>query len=386
MATGQDGCSRRRQAERFAFTERRLTAMARPERGAKYIYDAVEPALSVRLTPGNAVFVFSTWHQGDHRRLTIGKVGSIQLREAREIARGHRVDLARGVDVFARTTGHPATLQDAFQRHVSRPDMRDKTRRDYLSLWTRIPGRMKSRAIADINRDDLRKLHDAIGAEHQRTANKLAALLSVLFRRNGRMGDNPAAGIERFREAPRQRVLTIDELHRLRDALGEEHEPWRSFFTLAMLTGARRGALAGAQWDDIDLVAATWRIPAEWSKNRKVLTVALPTEAVGILRELETTRGASQWIFPSNSKLGHLTEPKRAWARICKRAGIQSAWIHDLRRTVGTAVASDGANAAAIAVVLGHLSAQSARSYLHLSAEVGREYLERAARKTTRAA
>jgi integrase len=388
MATGtkQD---RRRQPERFAFTERRLATLARPDGGAKYVYDAAEATLSVRLTPGNAVFVFSIWHGGDHRRRTIGKVGTIQLRQAREIARGLRVDLARGVNVFVRrhpADAEPVTLHDAFQQHVGRPDMRPSTRRDYVSLWTLVPARMKTRALAAIDAAEIKQLHADVGAKHQRTANKLASLLSVLCRRNGRVADNPASGIARFREAPRQRVLTLDELHRLRDALAHEHEPWRGFFLLALLTGSRRGALARMQWQDLDLDAGVWRVPAAWSKNGGVLTVSLVGEAVGILHGLHAARGASSWVFPSTSKAGHLTEPKKAWGRVCKRAGISGAVIHDLRRTVGTLVASDGANAATISAVLGHLSPQSARSYIHLSSEVGREFLERAARKTSRVA
>jgi integrase len=370
------------QPERFVFTERRLGQLEHQASGARYIYDATEPALGVRVTPTRAVYVFSVWHNGGHRRLTIAPVGQVQLREAREVVRRHRGDLARGIDVFTQPAEQPMTLQAAFQLHTSRPGMRPSTRRDYMSLWTRMPVRLKARAITDVRRAELAELHRAIGTRHRRTADKMLALISVLCREHGRRGDNPTAGICRHGGEPRQRVLTLDELRRLRGALAHEREPWRGFFLLAMLTGARRGALARVQWQDLDLDGGVWRVPAMWSKNRKVLTVTLVDEAVGILRGLYAARGASPFVFPSNSKVGHLTEPKKAWRRVCDRAGIAGAVIHDLRRTVGTMVASDGGNAAVIGAVLGHLSPQSAKSYLHLSSEVGREYLERAARKS----
>jgi integrase len=207
--------------------------------------------------------------------------------------------------------------------------------------------------------------------------------LSVLFSQHGRRHDNPVAGVRRFREEPRQRVLTIEELQRLRAALEAESEFWKAFFLVALLTGARKGAVQRMQWTDIDLDAAIWRVPAIWSKNRRVITIALPTEAVTVLRRLCDTRGASPWVFPANSKSGHLAEPKGAWARVLKRAGVTGAVIHDLRRTLGTAVAADGGNAAIIQAVLGHMSAQSAKSYLHLSAEVAREAIEKAARRSS---
>jgi len=375
------------QDQRIAFTESRLEKLAPPAKGAVYVYDTEEPGLCVRLTPGTASYVFYRWHNGRPGRITIGKVGKIKLREARQIAAGYRGDLARRVDVFAEARkakgALPAvTLADAFDALVQRADMRPSTRRDYESLWKHVPAGIKRQPVGEVGAAEIGRLHTAIGAKHARTANKLVALLSVLFTRNGRRHDNPAAETKRFREAPRQRVLTMDELRRLREALVAEPDPWRSFFMLAMLTGARRGALARMQWGDIDMQAATWRIPAEWSKNRRVITVALASEAVAILQKLDEIRGASPWVFPSRSAAGHLTEPQRAWRRVIKRAGIAGAVIHDLRRTLGTTVAAGGAGAAIISAVLGHVSMQSAKSYLHLSAEMARDAVERAARRT----
>jgi integrase len=124
----------------------------------------------------------------------------------------------------------------------------------------------------------------------------------------------------------------------------------------------------------------------EASKNHEVVPVALAGEAVELLRGMMRERGASPWVFPGGSRAGHVTNPTKAWDRICKRAVIEDATPHDLRRTLGTAVASDGANAATIAAVLGHRSQSSARAYIHLSAEVAREHIERAARRISRVA
>jgi integrase len=366
--------------------------MVRPVKGTNYVYDADEPGLCVRLTPNVATYVFYRWHNGAPGRITLAKVGKITLREARQISAGYRGDLARGIDVFAavranRAAPRPVTLTDAYALLVARPGMRPSTLRDYASLWKRVPARMKGRALGEIAPHDVVKLHNEIGAKHPRTANKIIALLSVLFTRNGRRHDNPATDVQRFAEEARQRILTLDELQGIRAALEGEQEPWRSFFLLAMLTGARRGALARMQWADLDLEGAVWRIPAVWSKNRRVLTTALATEAVTILRELRRVKGASDWVFPSKSDGSrHLTEPRKAWGRICKRATISDAHIHDLRRTLGTAVAADGNGAAIVSAVLGHVSQQSSKAYLHLSAEMARGAVEKAAARSRRPA
>ena len=375
--------------EKLALTELRLERLPRPAKGARYVYDRTEPGLAVRFTKGAVSFVFSKWHNGRPGRITIGKVGAVSLRDARAVAAGYRGDMARGIDVFARAqeasrAPRPTTLAEAYAAHVARPDMRPSTLRDYASLWRLVPARMRGRALTAIAQAELVTLHAKVGEEHPRTANKLIALISVLASQNGRRADNPASGIRRFREDPRQRVLTVEEMRRLRDALESERAPWRSFFTLLMLTGARRGALARMQWTDLDFGAAVWRIPAVWSKNRKVLTVPLTSEAVEILTQMHAVRGASPWVFPAQSKAGHVTEPLKAWRRVAKRAAVEGALPHDLRRTLGTTVAADGAGAAIISAVLGHISPQSAKSYVHLSAEMARGAVEKAAARIRR--
>ena len=375
---------------RITFTETRLATLSRPESGSAYVYDQEEAGLCVRLTASGSSYVFYRWHAGRPGRITIARVGEITLRQARAVSAGYRGDLARGIDVFAavraaKAAPCPITLADAYTAAMERPDMRLSTRRDYTSLWKLVPARMKSRSLAEVGPNELSKLHSTVGMKHRRTANKLVALLSVLFSRNGRRHDNPAAEVRRFAEEPRQRVLTLEELQRLRAALDVEHEPWRSFFLVGMLSGARRGALAQMRWGDVDLAAAVWRVPATSSKNRRTITVALATEVVLALRALLDTRGTSEWVFPSGSKAGHVTEPRGAWARICKRAGIDGARIHDLRRTLGTAVAADGNGAAIVSAVLGHMSQQSAKSYVHLSAEMARGAVEAAAQRMARA-
>jgi integrase len=359
--------------------------------GAVYVYDTSTKGLCVRLTPAKVMYVFYIWHAGRPQRLTLGEVGQVQLRQIRQIVAALLGDLAHGVDVFARAKHKkqaeaPLTLNAAFERHLARPDLRDSTRRDQESLWRRVPARLKARALTDVTTDDLSRLHSSIGARHKRTANKIVAIVSALMRRSGRLRDNPAEGIVRFREEPRQHVLTMGELQRLRDVLEETVEPWRSFFTLAMLTGARRGSLARMRWVDLDLDAAVWRLPATWSKNRKVLTVALPSEAVAILREMYRRRGLSPWVFPSWSASGHIADPKPAWVRVCRKAGVEGAVIHDLRRTIGTLVAADGAGAAVISAVLGHTDLRSAKSYIHLSAEMARDAVEGVAQRMRRRA
>jgi integrase len=76
---------------------------------------------------------------------------------------------------------------------------------------------------------------------------------------------------------------------------------------LAPLVFVRPGELRKAQWSEVDLEKAEWRIPAARMKMREQHLVPLPRQAVAILHELEplTNRSipskpdAPRYVFPS---------------------------------------------------------------------------------------
>lgn len=68
---------------------------------------------------------------------------------------------------------------------------------------------------------------------------------------------------------------------------------------LAPLVFVRPGELRKAEWSEIDLGAAQWRIPAARMKMREEHIVPLALQAVAILRELHALTGRGQYVFPS---------------------------------------------------------------------------------------
>jgi integrase len=60
----------------------------------------------------------------------------------------------------------------------------------------------------------------------------------------------------------------------------------------------RPGELRKAEWSEIDLEAAEWRIPAERMKMRTIHIVPLSVQAVVCLRELHPLTGTGHYVFP----------------------------------------------------------------------------------------
>ena len=69
-------------------------------------------------------------------------------------------------------------------------------------------------------------------------------------------------------------------------------------FRLMWLTLCRPSEAVEARWDEFDLDAAVWRIPAERMKKRNEHAMPLPTQAVEMLRALHGLTGRHVYLFP----------------------------------------------------------------------------------------
>lgn len=72
----------------------------------------------------------------------------------------------------------------------------------------------------------------------------------------------------------------------------------RCALKLASLVFVRPGELRQAEWHEVDLDAAEWRIPAERMKAGAPHIVPLSLQAVAILRELHPLTASGRYLFP----------------------------------------------------------------------------------------
>jgi integrase len=69
---------------------------------------------------------------------------------------------------------------------------------------------------------------------------------------------------------------------------------------LAPLVFVRPGELRHAEWSEIDLGNAEWRIPSEKMKMNAPHIVPLSKQAISLLEEIRQVTGRGQYVFPSN--------------------------------------------------------------------------------------
>jgi integrase len=111
---------------------------------------------------------------------------------------------------------------------------------------------------------------------------------------------------------------------------------------LLMLTFVRTTELRGAEWGEIDLAKAEWRVPADRMKMRRDHIVPLSRQAVAILKELQSINGKWKYVFPNPFKpIKHMSENAVLYALY--RMGYHSrATGHGFRHTASTVLNESG--------------------------------------------
>jgi len=124
---------------------------------------------------------------------------------------------------------------------------------------------------------------------------------------------------------------------------------------LLLCTAARRGEVAGMEWNEIDYVNQTWVIPADRTKNSRAHVIPLSETIMDILAKVKTVsrKPNSRFLFPGRRGeaatigRGHIRgdAPTRACARLCEvliaEYDIEKFSPHDLRRSCATYMARD---------------------------------------------
>jgi integrase len=176
----------------------------------------------------------------------------------------------------------------------------------FLSLLDRQLG---DRPISEIEPYELLsalKKHEATG--RLETTRRLLAFTGRVFRyaiATQRARYNPAADLRGALTAPKVKhhaaVLEPEALGGLLRAIeGYEGQPTTKLaLQLTPHVFVRPGELRHAEWSEIDLDHAVWRIPGPKAKMRREHAVPLSTQAIEILKQAELLCGGSRYVFPS---------------------------------------------------------------------------------------
>jgi integrase len=355
-------------------TDAKVRALEVPAAGNRVHYDGDVKGFGARITAGGArSFILNYRAGGRERRLTIGSFPDWSVAAAREQAKSLKRRIDVGQDPMAerhaeRTAPTVAAMAERYlKEHTGKLSPRSIVENQSLLRQLILPAMGKLRAET-VCRSDVEAFHRSVATKTR--ANRAHSLLRRMFNLAIAwewVATNPCIGVERNHEDKRERYLTPAELERLMGALAKcPNQPSANVIRLLLLTGARRGEVLSATWDQFDLGAGVWVKPAATTKQRRLHRVPLSAPARQLLAEMQAASDGGIALFPGRGGSEHQTDLKRFWASVCKAAKISGVRVHDLRHSYASYLASAGLSLPVIGALLGHSSPATTARYSHL--------------------
>lgn len=300
---------------------------------------------------------------GRTREMGLGPVdgpNAVSLAEAREKAAAHRVEIQKSIDPIdaareVRITLQPKTFQQVYEDVLGTLEAgwrNDKHKAQWRMTLDVYAKPLHAKSVASITTEDILEVLRPIWTAKAETASRLRGriekVLDAAKAQGYRSGENPA----RWRGH-------LDNLLSKRAKLQRGHHPampWAdmptfvgrlratpSMSSLALefliltasrsgeiLRSVRDGELMGARWEEVDLEAKVWTVPAARMKSGKEHRVPLSPRAVEILNELSKAK-QGDFIFPGQRGKTPLSE--MALELLLRRLDAKPYTVHGFRST-----------------------------------------------------
>ena len=343
--------------------------------GTEYIvWDSRVAGLGVRVRPsGHRSFVWHRHANGAAVRATVGSAALMTVEDAR-----------RECDRLSDSGNLPST--DDRRALSAVPLFREFAMNDWKAAagarWRASRRKQVERNLENqflpafgtlrldrIRRLDVERWFDAYSKTAPGGANLALQLLRQILNAAvdaGLIAANPADGVRRNPRPKLTRFLSTVEIVRLHRALDRlvDGRPSRclqaDIIRLLLLTGCRRGEIAGLKWSEVD--GDVLRLAETKTGSRTVWL----SEAARALIERQARTG-SRYVFPSpNDPARPCTRDVELWYLARKEAGIEDVRLHDLRHTVASQAVARGTALSTVAKMLGHADPTMTLRYAHV--------------------
>ncbi len=369
-----------RSERRKTLTAKGIAKVKAPAAGRAEILDTIVPQLTLRVTTmGHRSYAVRTRINGQQVRKTLGDATTLDLAEARELARDVLKFAARGVDILeqrkreARAAADAATTAERLEWTKIRAEFIDDYAKPNQRQWEEterilkkyVDPEWKGRLVTEIDRDDVLDLiHKVKKRSGIYMANRTLAHVRKLFNwaalQPKMLKSVPIVrGMQQKGEKARDRVLTDEELRDLWAAAETLPTPFRQYIQLLMLLGQRAGEIKNLERPEIDAVDSLIEFSGAKYKNGRPHVVPMPPMAAAIVAKLPqfekcsfvvTTTGAVPIDCDTYLKDKLNAAVLKARRKVIEDAGgdpddaeAMPDWrLHDIRRTMRTRLSKLG--------------------------------------------
>jgi integrase len=224
---------------------------------------------------------------------------------ARELAkaatRAAKAERAQGQATLARVARsyHERVIEPSRSAKHGGEWIRSLERLMPATLWHAPVASIEAPALLDAMADLYKRVPETASRIRQRLE---AVFDDAAFR--GICTKNPAAAIKRKvreaqvgRDVESHRALPYADVPAFVEALRAQPGIAARALEFGMLTAARTGELIGATWNEIDVDAGVWTVPAARMKGGEEHRVPLPARALAIIDEMREVNGT--FVFPN---------------------------------------------------------------------------------------
>lgn len=291
---------------------------------AAFVKSAREPGkyfdghgLFLRVMPGGSrQWVQRIVVRGKRREIGLGGADLVTLSDARGMALENRRIARSGGDPLAKrqqAKAMPTFAEAMIEAHKELSFSNPKDGKAFLSsLNAYVVPRFGSMPVCDVSGSDVRSAVLAVRDQKPEIARKLVLRCSAVFKwaiGEGHRPDNPATAqvlalpaLSRKAKLPSHRKsLPYAEVAACIDTV-KASGAWASTklaLEFIILTAARSGEVRGARWEEMNLTAGIWTVPAERMKMGKPHEVPLSLRAIAVLTEASKLKDNSGLVFPS---------------------------------------------------------------------------------------
>lgn len=344
--------------------------------------------LSLWVTPAGQRY----WHfryriDGKQPRVSVGVYPTISLQFAREKAAEMCALVARGIDpgqkrkqdkqasTESQTNLFSAAAEDWYQSKIKAGRSASTLNKMRTYLDKDILPILRNKHLPRVSRADCAAVQARIekrGALN--ISRKVRGWLREIFSRaiaKGLCENNPASELRYIaKEAPKAAHhphLLEPELPDFLRKLDNSSSRFinRTAAWMAILTASRPGMVRFAEWHEIDLDNAIWRIDAEKMKMRRMHVTPLPTQLLAMLKELREITGRQQHLFPGIGTK-NTTISENTVNKVFQLIGYKGRMVsHGTRHTASTLLREHGWPKQFVDAQLSHKETGIAGDYNH---------------------
>jgi integrase len=267
---------------------------------------------------GAGSWIVRVQKDGRRRDIGLGSVTKVSLATARERAGQVRSQVEAGLDPVLerqKVAGIPTFRQAAAQFHAEQePTWRNHKHR---AQWFATLEAYAFPVMGHLRLDRIETGHirDALGPiwidkpeTARRVRQRIGTVLAFAVGKNWR--PHPVDMKIVTRALPRQpkergrfKAMPYEDVPAFLASLRERTSMGRLALEALILTAARSGEIRGARWEELDLDASTWTVPAARMKGGKVHVVPLSEAARDVFKRAVQLRTAgSDLIFPGTKR------------------------------------------------------------------------------------